>query len=500
MFKRILIANRGEIAVRVIRGASQMGIETVAVYSAADRLALHTRLADYAYPIGPPPARESYLDMDRILDAAAKSGAEAIHPGYGFLAENAQFAERVAQAGLVFIGPTPQAIRNMGSKTLARAIMKAAGVPVTPGTETGVAPGPEATWVAEEIGYPVLIKAAAGGGGKGMRIVHQPEELIPAMEAAAREAASAFGDPEVYLEKYLEGPRHIEVQVLADHHGNCIHLNERECSIQRRHQKVVEEAPSPAITPDLRRKLGDTAVAAAKACGYTNAGTVEFMFDRHRQFYFMEMNTRLQVEHPVTEMTTGLDLVQEQIRIAAGEKLNLKQKDVGISGHAIECRIYAEDPLNNFFPSTGQIKYLHLPQGPGIRNDSGIYEGGEVSVYYDPLLSKLIAWGQDRKQALERMKRALQEYHLTGVRSNIPFLLLVMDHPAFVKGDFDTHFITDHFRPDDIARGPEDLEKVAAIAAALAHRMNHLAKILPQDDHPFAESSWLAAGRREGRH
>jgi acetyl-CoA carboxylase, biotin carboxylase subunit len=500
MFKRILIANRGEIAVRVIRGASQMGIETVAVYSEADRLALHTRLADYAFPIGPSPARESYLDRGRILAAAAKSGAEAIHPGYGFLAENAEFAQAVAEAGLVFIGPTPQAIRNMGSKTLARAIMKAAGVPVTPGTETGLTPGEEAKWIADEIGYPVLIKAAAGGGGKGMRIVHDPKELIAAMEAASREAASAFGDPEVYLEKYLEGPRHIEVQVLADNHGNCLHLNERECSIQRRHQKVVEEAPSPAVTPQIRRKLGETAVAAAKACGYTNAGTVEFLFDRQGNFYFLEMNTRLQVEHPVTEMTTGLDLVQEQIRIAAGEKLKIKQKDISIHGHALECRIYAEDPLNNFFPSTGTIKYLHLPEGPGIRNDAGIYEEGEVTVYYDPLLSKLITWGQDRHQALERMKRALQEYHITGVRSNIPFLLLVMNHPAFVEGEFDTHFIADHFNPDDIARGPEELQNVAAIAATLAFRMKHQAPALPENGIACTDSHWLTTGRKEGRH
>jgi acetyl-CoA carboxylase biotin carboxylase subunit len=500
MFKRILIANRGEIAVRVIRGASQMGIETVAVYSDADRLALHTRLADYAYPIGPPPARESYLNVDAILDAARKSGAEAIHPGYGFLAENPEFAARVAEAGLVFIGPSPQAIRNMGSKTLARAIMKAANVPITPGTETGITPGQQAIGIAEELGYPVLIKAAAGGGGKGMRIVNDPNELIKAMEAASREAASAFGDPEVYLEKYLEGTRHIEVQVLADHQGNCIHLNERECSIQRRHQKVIEEAPSPVITPKLRRQLGETAVAAARACGYTNAGTVEFLFDRHRNFYFLEMNTRLQVEHPVTEMTTGFDLVQEQIRIAAGEKLTITQKKVGISGHAIECRIYAEDPLNNFFPSTGRIKYLHLPQGPGIRNDAGVFEEGEVTVYYDPLLSKLIAWGQDRKQATLRMKRALQEYHITGVRSNVSFLLLVMDHPAFIKGEFDTHFIADHFNPDDIARGPEELQKVAAVAAALAHSLNHHAPTQAQNNLPCAESAWLTTGRREGRH
>ena len=500
MFKRILIANRGEIAVRVIRGAAQMGIETVAVFSEADRLALHTRLADYAFPIGPPPAQDSYLNMDRLLEAAVKSGAEAIHPGYGFLAENPDFAARAAEAGFVFIGPSPQAIRSMGSKTIARALMKAAGVPVTPGTETGVTPGKEALKIAAQIGYPVLVKAAAGGGGKGMRIVAEPGELIPAMEASAREAASAFGDPEVYLEKYLDGPRHIEVQILADHYGHCVYLNERECSIQRRHQKVVEEAPSPIITPELRRQLGQTAVAAAKACGYTNAGTVEFLFDRQRQFYFLEMNTRLQVEHPVTEMTTGFDLVQEQIRIAAGERLAFSQKEVGLSGHAIECRIYAEDPLNNFFPSTGTIEYLHLPQGPGIRNDSGVFEAGEVTVYYDPLLSKLIAWGKDRSQALERMKCALEEYHLTGIRSNLSFLLLVMNHPKFVAGDFDTHFIADYFDPNDMADGSQEHRQVAAIAAALAHRLNHQSRVLPDESRHCTESSWLLAGRREGRH
>ncbi|RJP76692.1 MAG: acetyl-CoA carboxylase biotin carboxylase subunit [Candidatus Zixiibacteriota bacterium] len=499
MFRRILIANRGEIAVRVIRAAAEMGLQTVAVYSDADRLALHTRLADFAYPIGPPPARDSYLNVDAILEAARMSGAEAIHPGYGFLAENPDFALRVAQAGLVFIGPPPDAIRDMGLKTRARQIMKAAGVPVTPGTESGISDQQEARRVAGEIGYPVLIKAAAGGGGKGMRVVHDPAELAASMEAAQREAASAFGDPEVYLEKYLEGPRHIEVQVLADTHGHCVHVNERECSIQRRHQKVIEEAPSPVITPELRRRLGEAAVAAARACGYVNAGTVEFLLDRHRDFYFMEMNTRLQVEHPVTEMTTGLDLVKEQIRIAAGEPLSFTQDEVRINGHAVECRVYAEDPLNNFFPSTGRIKYLHPPAGPGIRNDSGIFEGGEVTVHYDPLLSKLVAWGADRGQALERMKRALREYHITGVRSNIPFLLLVMEHPAFASGDFDTHFIADHFDPETLARGPEELKVVAAVAAALAQK-NGFQKPLPEaagDNRFCPDSPWLLAGRRE---
>ncbi len=500
MFQRLLIANRGEIAVRIIRAAAEMGIETVAVYSEADRLALHTRLADFAYPVGPPAAAESYLNIERILQAAKTAKAEAIHPGYGFLAENADFAQAVADAGLVFIGPSPQSIRDMGLKTRAREMMKAAGVPVTPGTETGVKAGQPAQEIAARLGFPVLIKAAAGGGGKGMRIVHNPEALTGAMEAASREAASAFGNPEVYMEKYLEGPRHIEIQVLADHHGRTIYLNERECSIQRRHQKVIEEAPSPVITPALRRKLGEAAVAAAQACNYYNAGTVEFLFDRHKNFYFMEMNTRLQVEHPVTEMTTGIDLVKEQIKIAAGEPLTLTQKDIKIHGHALECRVYAEDPLNDFLPSTGTIKYLQLPAGPGIRNDSGIYEGGEVSVYYDPLLSKLIAWGSSRKEAIERMKRALREYHLTGIRSNIPFLLQVMEHPDFLRGDFDTHFIADHFRPEAIARGPAELRKVAAIAAALSQ--NHGGQIMTNAlaSPRHADSPWLMSGRRAGLH
>ncbi|TKJ39073.1 acetyl-CoA carboxylase biotin carboxylase subunit [candidate division LCP-89 bacterium B3_LCP] len=499
MFNRILIANRGEIAVRIIRAAREMGIETVAVYSDADRMALHTRLADYAYNIGPPPSAESYLNKERIIEAARQAKAEAIHPGYGFLAENADFAGAVTNAGLTFIGPPPQAIRDMGLKTRAREIMQKAGVPVTPGTESAIEPGKGAEKIAQEIGYPVLIKAASGGGGKGMRIVHKPEELLKSMEAASREAASAFGDPQVYIEKYLESPRHIEIQVLADHHGNVIHLNERECSIQRRHQKVIEEAPSPVITPELREKIGAAAVAAARACGYQNAGTVEFLFDKRRNFYFMEMNTRLQVEHPVTEMTTGIDLVKEQLKIAAGEPLTIKQEDVKISGHAIECRIYAEDPLNNFFPSTGRIDYFHTPAGPGIRNDSGIFEGGEISVYYDPLISKLVAWGGDRAEAIQRMKGALQEYHIAGVHSNIAFCLLVMNTPAFVDGKIDTHFIEQHVQLSDMAEGSEELRKIAAIAAVTAFHSEPKAAKISKGGIPSAISPWLTSGRRNGR-
>ncbi|MFH1861284.1 MAG: acetyl-CoA carboxylase biotin carboxylase subunit [bacterium] len=496
MFKRILIANRGEIAVRIIRACQEMGIETVAVFSEADRLALHTRLADFAFLIGPPPSSQSYLNMDRILEVAKASSAEAIHPGYGFLAENALFAEKVTAAGLVFIGPPASAIRDMGSKTRARALMKAAGVPVVPGVESGVKSPQEAQRIAAQIGYPVLIKAAFGGGGKGMRIVSEPTDLAKAMEAASREAASAFGNPEVYIEKYLEGPRHIEVQILADQHGNVVHLNERECSIQRRHQKVIEEAPSPIITPELRCQIGQAAVTAARACGYHNAGTVEMLFDRHKNFYFLEMNTRLQVEHPVTEMTTGIDIVKEQIRIAAGQRLSFTQNDITISGHAIECRVYAEDPLNNFFPSTGRIKYLHPPAGPGIRNDSGIFEGGEISVYYDPLISKLVAWGRDRKEAIQRMKRALQEYHITGVRSNIPFCLLVLDHLDFQAGNFDTHFIDEHYRSDDLAKGPAELKKIAAVAAVMAFCNRKKAPQPSSKGSATTISPWLITGRK----
>ncbi len=498
MFRRILIANRGEIAVRIIRAAKEMGIETVAVYSDADRFALHTRLADFAYHIGPPPSSESYLVAERIIETALKSRAQAVHPGYGFLAENADFARAVQAAGLIFIGPPAQAIEDMGLKTRARKMMKNAGVPVTPGTESAVKPGKKAETAAARIGYPVLIKAASGGGGKGMRIVEKPEDLKSAMEAAAREAASAFGDPGIYIEKYLEGPRHIEVQLLGDQQGNYVYLNERECSIQRRHQKVIEEAPSPVITPDLRRKIGEAAVKAAKACGYFNAGTVEFLLDRHRNFYFMEMNTRLQVEHPVTEMTTGFDLVKAQIRVAAGEKLKWRQEDIPLDGHAIECRIYAEDPSNNFLPSTGKITHLEVPSGPGIRNDSGIFPGGEISVYYDPLISKLVAWGKDRREAIERMKRALDEYHISGVRSNISFCRFVMDHPAFVSGDFDTHFIADHFSPDVLVQQAAQSERAAAIAAVLTRHTQPKVIAPSQDGIRNAPSPWLAEGRKTG--
>src|SRR5690349_4214115 len=438
MFKKILIANRGEIAVRVIRACHEMGISAVAVYSEVDRASLHVRKADEAYPIGPAAAKESYLNIDKIISVAKQSGADAIHPGYGFLSENAQFARACADGGVKFIGPTAAAMDSMGSKTRARQAMEKAGVPFVPGTSRGVDSFEEAQAVAERIGYPVMLKAAAGGGGKGMRLVHSPDELQSALEGARSEAERAFGDGEVYLEKAIVNPRHIEMQVLADEHGNTVYLGERECSLQRRHQKVVEEAPSPVVDPDMRRRMGEVAVRVAKAAGYWNAGTIEFLMDQEKNFYFLEMNTRLQVEHPVTELVTGLDLVQLQIRIAAGEQLTFTQHDVALRGHAIECRIYAEDPENNFMPSPGKITRLVTPSGPGIREDSGVYEGWSVPVDYDPMLSKLIAWAPTRELAIARLRRAFQEYFIGGIRSNLSLFRRILDDAAFLRADFDT--------------------------------------------------------------
>src|SRR6202045_1928576 len=407
MFKKILIANRGEIAVRVLRACHEMGIAAVVVYSDVDRASLHVRKADEAYPIGAAAASESYLNIPKILDIAKRSGADAIHPGYGFLSENPKFAQACVEAGVKFIGPTAAAMEAMGSKTRARQAMERAGVPFVPGTSRGLESFEQAEQVAARIGYPVMLKAAAGGGGKGMRLVHSPEDLKSALESAESEAQRAFGDDEVYIEKAILNPRHIEVQILADEHGNTVYLGERECSIQRRHQKVVEESPSPIVDVEMRRRMGEVAVRVAQAAGYTNAGTIEFLVDQQKNFYFLEMNTRLQVEHPVTELTTGLDLVHLQIRIAAGEKLPFAQADLEIRGHAIECRIYAEDPDDNYFPSPGKITLLLEPNGPGIRLDSGTYEGWNVPIDYDPLLAKLIGYGSDRTQAIMRLKRAL---------------------------------------------------------------------------------------------
>jgi acetyl-CoA carboxylase, biotin carboxylase subunit len=461
--RKVLIANRGEIALRVIRTCREMGIRTVAVYSTADRLAQHVMAADEAVPIGPPQSRESYLNIARVLEAANASGADAIHPGYGFLSENPEFARRVRESGLLFIGPPAESIASMGDKTAARALAARSGVPTVPGTEGAISDPAEAVQFCASHGYPVLVKAAAGGGGKGMRIVRGEGELIPSLRAAASEARSAFGDERVYIEKYFEDPRHVEIQVLADAHGHTVHLGERECSIQRRHQKVVEESPSVVVDEAMRRAMGETAVMVARSCAYVNAGTVEFLVDREKNFYFLEMNTRLQVEHPVTELRTGLDLVALQIRIARGEDLPFVQEDVRFSGHAIECRICAEDTENNFLPSTGRITHLKAPAGPGIRDDRGVVRGDEIGVYYDPMMAKLIAWAATRNEAIARLVRALREYEILGVKTNIPLCLFVLNHPAFASGDTSTHFITKYFSPGGI-NGDLSVEEGAAAA------------------------------------
>ena len=466
MFKKILIANRGEIAVRVIRACREMGIASVAVFSDVDRASLHVRKADEAYHIGPAAASESYLNIAKILGIAKLAGADAIHPGYGFLSENARFAKACADAGVKFIGPTAAAMDMMGSKTRARQNMEKAGVPFVPGTSRGLDSPEEAEEVAAKIGYPVMLKAAAGGGGKGMRLVHKAAELRAALESAQSEAKRAFGDGEVYIEKAIINPRHIEMQVLADEHGNTVYLGERECSIQRRHQKVVEEAPSPVVDPEMRRQMGDVAVRVAKAAGYTNAGTVEFLADKDKNFYFLEMNTRLQVEHPVTELITGLDLVHLQIRIAAGEKLPFTQDDVKIRGHAIECRIYAEDPDNNYFPSPGKITLLLAPSGPGIRRDSGMYEGWTVPMDYDPLLAKLIGYGTDREQAISRLQRALNEYFVGGIKTNISLFRRIFADADFHAARFDTGYL-DRLLKTPQKELPRVDGKIAAIAAGI---------------------------------
>ncbi|HMK30198.1 MAG TPA: acetyl-CoA carboxylase biotin carboxylase subunit [Terriglobales bacterium] len=472
MFNKILIANRGEIAVRVIRACREMGIRSVAVYSDVDRASLHVRKADEAYHIGPASAAESYLNIAKLLEVAKRSGAEAIHPGYGFLSENSRFAQACADARVKFIGPTPAAMEAMGSKTRARQAMAEAGVPMVPGSKRGLEFAQTAE-LADEIGYPVMLKAAAGGGGKGMRLVRHPQDLKSAFEAARSEAVRSFSDGEVYLEKFIENPRHVEMQILADEHGNTVYLGERECSVQRRHQKVLEESPSPIVTPEMRQRMGEIAVRVAQAAQYTNAGTVEFLVDQERNFYFLEMNTRLQVEHPVTELVTGLDLVHQQIRIAAGERLPLAQRDISVRGHAIECRIYAEDPDNNFFPSPGTITLLLAPSGPGIRRDSGMYEGWTVPIDYDPLLAKLIGYGFDREEAMSRLERALYEYFVGGIKTNISLFRRILRDPDFRAGRLDTGFLDrllsrhrdDGGEESDI---PENGKaRIAAIAAGL---------------------------------
>jgi len=470
MFNKILIANRGEIAVRVIRACREMGIATVAVYSEADRGALHVRMADEAYAIGPPPSRESYLVIDKIIDAAKRAKAAAIHPGYGFLAENAAFAEACVDARITFIGPSPQSIALMGSKIAARRAVAKYNVESVPGTLDPITSNDEARAIAASVGYPIMLKASGGGGGKGLRFVRSEDELESALRNTRSEALAAFGDDAIYIEKFVDKPRHVEIQVLADHHGNAIYLGERECTIQRRHQKVIEECPSPIMDADLRSRMGDAALKVVKAADYFNAGTVEFLVDRHRQFYFLEMNTRLQVEHPVTELVTGLDLVKLQIRVAADEKLPLVQEDVVMRGAAIECRVYAEDPDNNFFPSPGRILVLRTPSGPGVRDDSGVYEGWTVPIDYDPLISKLATWAATRDEAIERMRRALLEYKIQGIKTNIGFFLDMLTHPDFQKGDFDTGFIERWLEGRKQQPRLPDVERdIAALAAALFH-------------------------------
>ncbi len=499
MFEKILIANRGEIAVRVIRACREMGIIPVAVFSEADRKSLHLRLAEEAYPIGPPPSSSSYLVMEKLVQVAKKSGAEAIHPGYGFLAENANFAEMVESEGLTFIGPPPEAIRLLGDKLKARQTMVEAGLPIVPGTPGGVSFTKEVKSFIDQFGLPVLIKAAYGGGGKGMRIIRDEAEIESSLRDASSESKSHFADGTVYVEKYLENPRHIEIQILADRHGNVIYLGERECSIQRRHQKVIEESPSPIVDAKMRRAMGESAVEAARAAGYVNAGTVEFLVDKDKKFYFLEVNTRLQVEHPVTEMVTGLDLVKEQFKIAAGEKLQYSQKDINLNGAAIECRIYAEDPQNDFLPSTGLIRSYREPSGPGVRVDSGVYGGFEVPVYYDPLISKLITWGRDRQEAIARMRRALDEYVITGIATTVPFHRQVLDHPEFLSGEFSTHFIDEQYRASAGANDgfPRSLKEIAALAAVW-HDLTNRGKIrIGKTDRRLKENPWKAVGRKE---
>ena len=502
MFRRILIANRGEIAVRILRACREMGIEPVAVYSDVDRRALHVRQADLCEYLGPAQASESYLNIPRILEAARRSGAEAVHPGYGFLSENPSFARACREAGIVFIGPSPESMEMLGSKTRARQKMKEANVAIVPGTASALTSTAEALALAESIGYPVMLKAAAGGGGKGMRLVASSRELPSAMEAAMSEALRAFGDSEVYLEKFIENPRHVEMQIFGDTHGNVVYLGERECSVQRRHQKVLEEAPCSWIGPAMRRRMGEVAAQAARSAHYCNAGTIEFLVDAAGNFYFLEMNTRLQVEHPVTELVTGIDLVQLQIRIAAGEPLPFTQQDITLRGHAIELRVYAEDPDHNFFPSPGRITRLIEPSGPGIRLDSGVYESWEVPLDYDPLLAKLIAYGEDRPQVLARLGRALGEYRIGGIQTNLALFRRILGHPAFQAGAIDTGFLDRLLRETPAVSAETQngqAPEAAAIAAIAAVEFSQQSTTdAPAQNAALKPRAWKSAARFEG--
>lgn len=504
MFRKILIANRGEIAVRILRACKEMDIRSVAVFSDVDRASLHVRLADEAYHIGPAPSRESYLAIDKIISAARRSGCEAIHPGYGFLAENAEFARACVSTGIVFIGPTAEAMEMLGSKTAARHVAKRVGAPTVPGTLDPAGSMEEALRTSREIGFPVLLKAVAGGGGKGMRLIERESDLEAGWRDATSEAKNAFGDGRLYLEKYLLRPRHVEIQILGDQHGAIVYLGERECSVQRRHQKVIEEAPSPIMTPELRQAMGQAAIRLAREGGYTNAGTVEFLVDEQRNFYFLEVNTRLQVEHPVTEMTTSMDLVKLQIRIAAGERLPFEQSDVVTRGHAIECRIYAEDPENNFFPSPGRILERRVPTGPEVRLDEGVYEGWTVPNEYDPLLGKLVAWGADRAEAIARLRRALDEYYATGIRTNVGLFRRILASSDFGNGQIHTKWL-DEFLESERRALPKEGEgddSRREIAAAIAAAMWHVNKDRSRRDESLRRngagvSRWRAEGRAE---
>jgi len=472
--KKVLVANRGEIAVRVVRACHELGLEVVAVYSDVDRTSLHIQLADEAYPLGGTKATESYLNQDKILEIAKKTSTDAIHPGYGFLSENPEFAQRVEQAGIAFVGPPSSAIRLLGDKTAARTLARKIGVPTVAGTTEAIQSEPDALQSAEALGYPILLKAAAGGGGKGMRIVRSREEFAGSLRAARSEAINAFGDDRVYMEKYVQQPRHVEIQVIGDQNGSVVYLGERDCSIQRRHQKVIEESPSPIMTGSLRTRMGEAAVKLVSAAGYWNAGTVEFLVDPDLNFYFLEVNTRLQVEHPVTEAITGIDLVKEQLRVASGERLSFSQSDVVLRGHAIECRIYAEDPENNFLPSTGRIIHYVPPEGPCVRVDNGVRQGDAVQVYYDPMLSKVITWAQTRSDAIQTMLRALLEFRVSGIKTTIPFCTFVLKNREFQSGKYDTHFVQTHFNQASFVAGSDDEHEAAAIVGALLRNSGRL--------------------------
>jgi acetyl-CoA carboxylase biotin carboxylase subunit len=493
MFKKVLVANRGEIAVRVLRACAELGVPTATVFSEADRNALHVRYADEAFQIGPPQARESYLRIDKIIEAALRCGADAIHPGYGFLAENPDFPRACEEAGVTFVGPPSEAIAAAGDKVAARKTVAKVGVRIIPGTEEELTDR-QLLARAREVGFPLFVKALAGGGGKGMRKVDSLDQLRGALAAAHREAESAFGNGALYIEKVIPCARHVEFQVLADTYGNMIHLGERECSLQRRHQKLVEESPSLELDAELRRRMGEAAIAAAKAAGYVSAGTIEFLLDKEKDFYFLEMNTRLQVEHPVTEFVTGIDIVKEQLRIASGRRLRYHQEDISLKGHAIECRISAEDPFNNFLPSMGRVTSLSEPTGPGVRVESGLYEGFEASLYYDPLLAKLVVWGETRAEAILRMRRALREYRIGGLKTTIPFHQQLVETPSFQGGQYDTNFVEERFTLAMEERAHHG-EVVALAAALLAHQRRQMAFIIPSHK---AESRWKRVGRTEG--